>query len=279
MFLFLFCSHLWTSRAQLCSLSSIIPPDQPLVPDAPPPRSEYEQELHRALNEDQLKCVVAPLDSRLVVVSGPGSGKTRILSHRVAYLVKELQIPEERILCITFTVKAATEMQTRVAQLLDKEISSCMFGTFHSVCAKLLRQYGVHHGLVGADFSVLDQSGSEEYVKKAIDELGIDFKDSDGPRENAEFSPLNIVRCISAHKEKEGFDTIEIESTPSMKQSWKGRLQQVFNEYQRRLREANVLDFADLLQYGLRMMRTAELCNRIASRFQVTHSFLKVFQF
>src|SRR6516162_3371361 len=127
----------------------------------------------RELNEQQLAAVTAPPGPSLVI-AGAGSGKTRTLTYRVAFLLEQ-GIPPERILLLTFTNKAAKEMMGRVADLLGQELPALWGGTFHSIGNRILRH---HAELIGLerDFSILDREDARDFVAACIAEAGIDTK-------------------------------------------------------------------------------------------------------
>ncbi|MCA9870058.1 MAG: UvrD-helicase domain-containing protein, partial [Anaerolineae bacterium] len=106
------------------------------------------------LNEQQVAAVTAP-DGPLLVLAGPGSGKTRVLTHRIAILVQERRVPPWRIMAVTFTNKAAREMRSRTEMLLGGELRGLTIGTFHSICARMLRREHEAAGLPG-NFVIFD---------------------------------------------------------------------------------------------------------------------------
>jgi len=127
----------------------------------------------RELNPQQLAAVTAPPGPALVI-AGAGSGKTRTLTYRVAYLLEQ-GIPPDRILLLTFTNKAAGEMMRRVADLLGRQLPSLWGGTFHSIGARILRQ---HADLLGyrRDFTILDRDDAKDLIKACIADAGIETK-------------------------------------------------------------------------------------------------------
>src|SRR3989344_8666141 len=121
-------------------------------------------DLLSALNPDQRKAA-ACIEGAVLVLSGPGSGKTRVITHRVAYLIKEKKVSPERILIQTFTNKAANEMKERLTHLLGKDTPRPPWiGTFHSICARILRRDGGQIGL-SPNFTIYDDSDSLALVK------------------------------------------------------------------------------------------------------------------
>src|SRR3990167_2293179 len=131
------------------------------------------------LNSDQKQAVAHFLGPALVL-SGPGSGKTRVITHRIAYLIKERGITPEEILAVTFTNKAANEMKERVTKLLllrtrNHQLGNPLIGTFHSLGAKILREDGGYLGL-GKGFVIFDEDDSLALIKEVTRQLNIDPK-------------------------------------------------------------------------------------------------------
>ena len=126
------------------------------------------------LNEAQRKAVTAG-GGPVLVLAGPGSGKTRVLTHRIAYLIQALGVPSYAILAVTFTNRAAREMQHRVEEMLGQEVREIWLGTFHAMCARILRrEYAVTP--YDRNFVIMDSDDQEKLVKQAIDDLKIDPK-------------------------------------------------------------------------------------------------------
>ena len=141
------------------------------------------------LNPKQLeavKCVGLPN----LIFAGAGSGKTRVLTYKIAYLIKEIGLPPENILAVTFTNKAAQEMKSRVQELLDFDVSSISIGTFHSISAKILRKEIQHLGMIN-NFIIYDQADSLTIIKDCIKDLGLDVK---------QFEPKTFKNNISSLK-------------------------------------------------------------------------------
>ena len=126
------------------------------------------------LNNQQKKAVEL-VGSPLLIFAGAGSGKTRVLTEKIAYLIESVGIPPEHILSVTFTNKAANEMKERVQRLITHDVSKMTIGTFHSVCAGLLRK---HIHVIGYDnnFTIYDQADSKQLIKKVISDMNLDSK-------------------------------------------------------------------------------------------------------
>ena len=126
------------------------------------------------LNDKQLEAVKS-IGSPILIFAGAGSGKTRVLTYKIAYLIKEIGLPPDNILAVTFTNKAAQEMRSRVQELLDFDISSISIGTFHSISAKILRKE-IHHIGITNNFIIYDQPDSLSVIKSLIKDSGLDIK-------------------------------------------------------------------------------------------------------
>ena len=138
------------------------------------------------LNSRQ-KEAVEKIGGPILVFAGAGSGKTRVLTYKIAYLIKEVGLPPENILAVTFTNKAAQEMKSRVIELVDVDISGINIGTFHSISAQILRK---EIKLLGYEnnFTIYDQQDSKSVVKNAIKDLNLDIKQYDPKSYQAKIS-------------------------------------------------------------------------------------------
>lgn len=198
--------------------------------------SENNADLFKRLNPQQIDAV-KHLDGPALVVAGPGSGKTRVLTHRVAYLIREKDISELNILCVTFTNKAADEIKSRVSFLLagKSEIAKLPWsGTFHSICSKILRKDGVHVG-IAPSYVIYDTDDSSDVIRGILKDFGIDSK---------RFHPKAVWQTISSAK-SELVTAIDYEGYA---QGYHQRtVAKIYPEYQKRLRDNNALDFDDLL--------------------------------
>jgi DNA helicase-2/ATP-dependent DNA helicase PcrA len=196
-------------------------------------------DLLSSLNPEQ-QAAVLKTDGPLLILAGAGSGKTRVIAHRIAYLVGHGLAEPDRILAVTFTNKAAEEMRTRVEKLLDVDCRQMWLSTFHALCARLLRREAPHIGL-SRDFVIYDSADQLTVVKQALKQLGLD----DGllqPR-------VALSRISHAKNRMEGPDTFAA-STWNPREQQLGKLYAI---YVRALADANALDFDDLL------LRTVEL--------------------
>ena len=203
--------------------------------------SSRADELLAGLNPVQRDAVTAP-DGPLLIVAGAGSGKTRVLTHRIAYLIREREVSPFAILAITFTNKAAGEMKERVSTLVGPVGRRMWVSTFHSACARILRREAERLGY-RSSFSIYDQSDSVRLVDYVRRDLNLDPK---------RFPPRRLAAAISALKN----ELVTVEDAENAADSApQERMAAVYREYQRRLLEASALDFDDLLVQVVRLFR------------------------
>ena len=193
----------------------------------------------QGLNDAQRRAVEVP-DGALLILAGPGSGKTRVIAHRIAYLVRERDIAPWRVLAVTFTNKAANEMRERVEDLLGTEGLDVSTGTFHSFCARVLRRDGDAIG-IPSDYAIYATDDQLAVVREALETLRIDPK---------QFKPRAVLSAISRAKNERRDASAILRDAGSMFEEIVGR---VFERYQAKLREYGALDFDDLLGEGLRL--------------------------
>src|SRR3972149_164730 len=141
------------------------------------------------LNPAQLEAVEAP-DGPLLILAGPGSGKTRVITHRIAYLIKVRGVRPYRIMAVTFTNKAAREMTARLGQLVSAALPEITMGTFHAICARILRRDGQAIG-IEPRFVIYDDQDQTSLIKRTLQALNIDPK---------KYAPASIANAISAAK-------------------------------------------------------------------------------
>ena len=191
------------------------------------------------LNAPQRKAVTAGTGP-VLVLAGPGSGKTRVLTQRVAYLIASEGVRPYQILAVTFTNKAAREMEHRVQSLLGEEATQgMMLGTFHSICARLLRRESDHLP-VESNFVIFDSDDQERIVKSIIREFNLDDK---------RYRPASVHASISKAKN----DLIGADDCPIT--NYRDEVvKRVYAEYQKRLVASNAVDFDDLLVYTARLL-------------------------
>jgi len=195
----------------------------------PVPMSRLLTELNPAQHQ-----AVTTTDGPLLVVAGAGSGKTRVLTRRVAYILEQRLASPWEILAVTFTNKAAGEMKLRVAELMGGDIPGMQVSTFHSFCARLLRTEG---HILGYDtgFTILDSADSQTLIKNCIKELGFSIQ---------QFAPKAQLGKISRAKNKM---SLADDYASSAGGYFEKMTAQIYQRYQKRLRDCNAMDFDDLL--------------------------------
>jgi len=195
-----------------------------------------------SLNSRQREAVIHE-GGPLVVFAGAGSGKTRVITFRVAQLISAHDVAPWRILAVTFTNKAAGEMRERLSSLLGEQGQAVHVGTFHATCARLLRRHGESSG-VSKDFTIYDDQDQQALVKRVLRDLGLDEK---------RYQPKAMAGRINrAKQEVQGPDEIE---TPD---AWSEVVRRVYTTYEERLRLANALDFGDLIYRTVRALESDE---------------------
>ena len=187
------------------------------------------------LNPAQQKAVLET-EGPLLVFAGAGSGKTRVLTYRIAYLIREKGVAPWQIFAVTFTNKAADEMRGRVERLLGGSAKGIWVSTFHSACSRILRRY---IDLLGfqKNFVIYDEQDQHRHLKAIIKELDLDFK---------MFHPGKIRSAID-HLKNQGITPEQY--VPPPYDIFKKRVAQIYQRYQSDLRRNNGLDFGDLLLF------------------------------
>jgi DNA helicase II / ATP-dependent DNA helicase PcrA len=203
-----------------------------------PSRSSH---LLDGLNPVQAEAVTYP-DGPMLIVAGAGSGKTRVLTHRIAWLIAEQGLSPFEILAITFTNKAADEMRQRVAELVGPVAQRMWVSTFHSACVRILRRDAGRLGYPSS-FTIYDQADAVRLTGYVIRDLGLDSK---------KFPPRSVHAMISAAKnDLVDFDTAARQATTVMER----RVAEVYQEYQKRLVAAGAMDFDDLLLITVNLLQ------------------------
>ena len=206
------------------------------------------------LNPEQREAVLHA-QGPLLILAGAGSGKTRVITFRIAYLIGNGLAKADEVLAVTFTNKAAGEMRERVESLLGDDANGVWLSTFHSLCARLLRREAPHIGL-SRDFVIYDSSDQVAVVKQASRELGIDDK-LVPPR-------IALARISQAKNRMEGPD--------SLRGAWNLRDEQIakiYEKYLAALKESNALDFDDLLLKTVELFETSvQVRERYARKFK-----------
>src|SRR6185503_15687249 len=199
------------------------------------------------LNEQQREAVLAT-EGPLLILAGAGSGKTRVIAHRIAYLIAQKRVPSWNLLAVTFTNKAAEEMRKRVQRLLHgQEFSGFPWvSTFHSLCVRILRQdiEKLNEGY-SRRFTIYDQDDSLRLVKNGLKELGYDEK---------KLAPRLVQGAISGAKNR-GEDVDAYAAPAHYEDDRRAAIANVYKLYEERLRANNALDFDDLLIKTVRLLR------------------------
>lgn len=185
------------------------------------------------LNSPQ-RAAVEAIEGPVLVIAGPGSGKTRVIVHRLAYLIKRVGVNPRRIMAVTFTNKAARELRDRTSRLLGSPDSSVTLGTFHAIAARILR-IEHEHAELDRDFVIYDASDQLSLVKRSMADIGVDSK---------RFGPGAIRNAISAGKSK----LLRPEAFGEAKANYFDEVvHRIYLRYQEILAQSNALDFDDLL--------------------------------
>lgn len=205
-----------------------------------------------ALNAEQIMAV-KEVKGPVIVFAGAGSGKTRTLTYRIAYMIKELNIPPFTILAITFTNKATNEMKERLYKLIGEDANGLTVSTFHSLFARILR-HEIHHIGYSRNYMIVDEGDQASIIGEVIQNLRLDSREFNGKR---------MQKVISSHK-----------SHNTKPQSYDERM--IYDEYENYLKTNNLLDFEDLL------LKTYELFSQhpqVLSKYQQRFTYILVDEF
>jgi DNA helicase-2/ATP-dependent DNA helicase PcrA len=206
---------------------------------------------------------VETIDGPLLIVAGPGSGKTRVITHRVAYLIRVCGINPHRIMAVTFTNKAAREMAERLEKLLGQTAGDLTLGTFHAICARILRQEGKAIGL-DSRFVIYDEEDQLSLIKQSLQELDLDPK---------QYAPRAIQSAIKYAKSRLLTPSDYAHQTSNY---FEGIVHRVYERYQQSLTQSHGVDFDDLL------MRTVQLFDdhpKVLSKYQSRYLHILVDEF
>ncbi|MGB7999964.1 MAG: DNA helicase PcrA [Anaerobacillus sp.] len=214
--------------------------------------------LLNGLNPEQQEAV-KHTDGPLLIMAGAGSGKTRVLTHRIAYLLVEKQVSPWNILAITFTNKASREMRERVNSITGPVAEDIWISTFHSMCVRILRRDGDRIG-INRNFTILDSGDQLTVIKKILKEQNVDPK---------KFEPRGILGSISSAKN-------ELETPEDYKANAKGPYESVvadaYEQYQKQLRKNQALDFDDLIMRTITLFKKVpEVLEFYQRKFQYIH--------
>jgi len=214
------------------------------------------------LNKEQ-KIAVEHQKGPLLVLSGAGTGKTRVLTSRFVYIVKNLKFDFNRIIAVTFTNKAANEIKERVKKALDQNIESPWIGTFHSIFAKFLRKHAHHVGLK-SNFNILDSEDQKKLIKQVLEYCKID-------KEVSESIYLNEIQNLKDEK------IFPQDKSKILKYSSLENIDEIYNIYQQRLIEINAVDFGDILLHSYFILTNHKDIQETHSNF-IQHILIDEFQ-
>ncbi len=214
------------------------------------------------LNPAQREAVEA-ISGPVLILAGPGSGKTRVITHRVAYLIKVCGVSPRHIMAVTFTNKAAREMEARLYHLVGGWVKDLTLGTFHAICARILRRDGKGMG-IDPRFVIYDEEDQISLIKRSIGEVGLDPK---------QYAPRAIASAITAAKTRVLTPKDYVERSRSYFDEVVSR---VYERYQQLLTESNALDFDDLLMRAVQLFRNSP---DILSRYQTRYQHVQVDEF
>ena len=199
------------------------------------------QDLIEGLNDRQKEAVIST-EGPCLVIAGAGSGKTKVLTHKIAYLISEKYVKPWNIIAITFTNKAANEMKERIQNIIGDAANDLWMGTFHSICVKILRKYidriGFDHS-----FLIFDTSDQKTLIKECLKDLKVDDK---------LFTDRAVLSEISNGKN-------EMLEPKDYKTKYAGDFRRetignIYELYQQRLKENNALDFDDIINYTIKIL-------------------------
>jgi DNA helicase-2/ATP-dependent DNA helicase PcrA len=219
------------------------------------------QHLLEKLNPPQ-RAAVESVDGPLLILAGAGSGKTRVITHRIAYLIEVRNVAPDSILAVTFTNKASAEMADRVDKLLEhRSLAKPLLATFHSFCVRLLRRdievLRIGNEGLTRNFVIYDEADQQAIVKQAMRRMGLDTK---------QLTPRTVLSRISwAKNHMLDPQEIYLESTDPVAE----RIAHIYEIYRKELRKANALDFDDLLLEAVRVLRSSgEVRERYNRRYR-----------
>jgi DNA helicase-2/ATP-dependent DNA helicase PcrA len=224
-------------------------------------REELAATITARLNPEQARAVTMT-DGPLLILAGAGSGKTRVVAHRVAYLVGVVGVAPWRILAVTFTNKAAAEMRERIVALVGSDDGRKVeMGTFHAICARILRRDGAVMGL-DPRFVIYDTDDQLTLMKQV-------FRELDVPLQGGPIRPRGVLEALSrAKNEMEDADALVEAATTHFQED----VAKLAVAYERRLREAGALDFDDLLGWTVRLLETRpDVLARYQARWRYLH--------
>ncbi len=214
------------------------------------------QDILKGLNDKQYEAVVTT-EGPCLVIAGAGSGKTKVLTHKIAYLIGEKQVKPWNILAITFTNKAANEMKERIENLVGDVAADIWMGTFHSICVRILRRFIDRIGF-DSSFIIFDTSDQRTLVKTCIKSIGLDDK---------MFTDRSVLSEISnAKNEMLEPEQYTVRANGDFR---KEKIALVYEMYQKRLKENNAIDFDDIINYTIKiLMENSDILEYYSDKFK-----------
>ena len=214
------------------------------------------QDVLKGLNDKQYEAVINT-EGPCLVIAGAGSGKTKVLTHKIAYLIGEKGVKPWNILAITFTNKAANEMKERIANIVGDDAKDIWMGTFHSICVRILRKFIDRIGF-DSSFIIFDTSDQRTLVKGCLKDLAIDDK---------LFNDRSVLSEISnAKNEMLEPEQYAIRAKGDFR---KEKISSVYELYQKRLKENNAIDFDDIINYAIKILEeNADILEYYSNKFQ-----------
>ena len=214
------------------------------------------QDILKGLNDKQYEAVVTT-EGPCLVIAGAGSGKTKVLTHKIAYLIGEKQVKPWNILAITFTNKAANEMKERIENLVGDVAADIWMGTFHSICVRILRRFIERIGF-DSSFIIFDTSDQRTLVKTCIKSIGLDDK---------MFTDRSVLSEISnAKNEMLEPEQYTVRANGDFR---KEKIALVYEMYQKRLKENNAIDFDDIINYTIKiLMENPDILEYYSDKFK-----------
>ena len=214
------------------------------------------QDILKGLNDKQYEAVIST-EGPCLVIAGAGSGKTKVLTHKIAYLIGEKGAKPWDILAITFTNKAANEMKERIAALVGDDAKDIWMGTFHSICVRILRKFIDRIGF-DSSFIIFDTSDQKTLIKGCLKDLAIDDK---------LFTDRNVMSQISNAK-NEMLEPSEY-ALRAKGDFRKEKIATVYELYQKRLKENNAIDFDDIINYTIKiLMENPDILEYYSNKFK-----------
>ena len=214
---------------------------------------------------DQQRQAVSCTEGPVMVIAGPGSGKTRVLTLRIAHLIN-IGIPPWQILALTFTNKAAREMKERIEKEVGDRVRKVWAGTFHSVFAKILRMEAVHIGFP-SDFTIYDTEDSKSLLRSIIKDMGLkkDQYKVNGIRNRISSAKSNLITPKLYEKDDELMQQDRVNNMPY--------LFKIYEKYMQRCQKAGAMDFDDLLYFMFKLLHLNpdNVLDKYRNRFQYVH--------